>query len=246
VTLASPLALASAPLAADASPARSPAAPFPPSSEAPPASGPALKKRHLPDTPSDRDLVERAQSTGDRRAFGELTRRHQRRIFRLTFHMLRDAAEAEDVTQETFLRAYGAIARFDGRSEPYTWLYRIAVNLSLNAIRARRARRANGGGEEDSPSATPPTGTVSPVDAAHRQLYATIALAIDALSESLRTTLILVCIDGLSHEAAAEVLGAPEGTIAWRVHEARRRLKETLASRGFDLVEALRDLGATR
>ena len=161
--------------------------------------------------------------------------------------MLRDPAEAEDVTQEAFLRAFGAIARFDGRSEPYTWLYRIAVNLSLNALRARKSARRSGTVSEDDPlSASPRAGVVRPIDAAQRQLYAILARSIDELSESLRTTLILVCIDGLSHEEAAEVLGAPEGTIAWRVHEARRRLRETLAARGFDLVEALREIGGTR
>jgi hypothetical protein len=95
---------------------------------------------------SDRELVEAARG-GDAEAFGALVRRHQRRIFRLTAHLLRSASEAEDVTQETFVRAYGALARFDGRSEPFTWIYRIAVNLSLNAIRSRKTSRTS----------TPPT-----------------------------------------------------------------------------------------
>ena len=69
------------------------------------------------------------------------------------------------------------------------------------------------------------------------------AEAIDSLSETLRTTLILVCVDGRSHEEAAEILGAPEGTIAWRVHESRRKLRELLAARGFDLEDALTDGG---
>src|SRR5688572_23388366 len=89
---------------------------------------------------TDRELVH-ASRAGDSTAFGELVERHQRRIFRLTVHLLRDRAEAEDVTQETFVRAYGALDRFDGRSEPFTWMYRIAVNLSLNTIRARKPNR---------------------------------------------------------------------------------------------------------
>ena len=166
--------------------------------------------------------------------------------------MLRDRAEAEDIAQETFVRAYGALARFDGRSEPFTWIYRIAVNLSLNAIRARRsARRSIARQEEDARylsmehdatlrSCSPP------VDAARRQLYMALARAIDTLSDTLRTTLILVCVDGRSHEDAAQILGAPEGTIAWRVHEARRKLRELLTARGFDLDDALlRDGGAS-
>ena len=90
--------------------------------------------------PTDRELVAQAKS-GDAQAFGTIVRRHQRRIFRLAFHLVRSGAEAEDVTQETFVRAYQALDRFDGRSEPFTWLYRIAVNLSLNTIRARKATR---------------------------------------------------------------------------------------------------------
>src|SRR5215470_9383231 len=90
--------------------------------------------------PTDRELVEEAKA-GSALAFGTLVRRYQRRIFRLAFHLVRTGAEAEDVTQETFVRAYQALDRFDGRSEPFTWLYRIAVNLSLNAIRARKSTR---------------------------------------------------------------------------------------------------------
>jgi RNA polymerase sigma-70 factor (ECF subfamily) len=206
--------------------------------------------------PTDRELVDRAR-TGDPQAFGELVRRHQRRLHRLALHMLRDRAEAEDVTQEAFVRAYNALARFDGRSEPYTWLYRIAVNLSLNAIRARKSARRSSGPASDDPrldgiahDAKAGAGSahgqsVEQADAGKRQLYVALAQAIDELTETLRTTLILVCIDGRSHEEAAEILGAPEGTIAWRVHEARRKLREALAARGFDLVDALRDGGGT-
>src|SRR5512136_1388407 len=89
---------------------------------------------------TDRELAEAARG-GDADAFGVLVRRHQRRVFRLAVHLLRNAAEAEDVTQETFVRAYRAMARFDGRSEPFTWIYRIAINLALNTIRARKTAR---------------------------------------------------------------------------------------------------------
>jgi RNA polymerase sigma-70 factor (ECF subfamily) len=186
---------------------------------------------------TDRDLVDRAKR-GDVAAFGQLVRRHQARIFRLAIHMLRDKAEAEDVTQETFIRAYQALARFDGRSEPYTWLYRITVNLSLNTIRSRKTQRVTNDTDdprleglmhEKRPGAADPDS-----DASRKQMYATLCEAIDALSETLRTTLILVCIDGRSHEDAAQILGAPEGTIAWRVHEARRKLKEFMLDRGVD------------
>jgi RNA polymerase sigma-70 factor (ECF subfamily) len=197
---------------------------------------------------TDRDLVDRARA-GDTRAFSEIVRRHQRRIHRLALHMLRDRAEAEDVTQETFVRAFNALARFDGRSEPYTWLYRIAVNLSLNAIRSRKSQRTTSAPAQDDPRLEAllrdaNQSAAEPPDAAQRQLYAALAEAIDALSETLRTTLILVCIDGRSHEEASQILGAPEGTIAWRVHEARRKLRAALAERGFEMGDAV-DGGAS-
>ncbi len=186
---------------------------------------------------TDRDLVDRAKG-GDSAAFGQLVRRHQSRIQRLAIHLLRNRSEAEDVTQETFIRAYRAIERFDGRSEPYTWLYRIAVNLSLNTLRSRKSSRTS---EADDPrmagvveNASGPQSQDPGGQASRKEAYFVLCQGIDGLSETLRATLILVCIDGRSHEEAAQILGAPEGTIAWRVHEARRKLREYLEARGFD------------
>lgn len=187
--------------------------------------------------PTDRDLVDRAKG-GDAASFGELVRRHQQRIHRLAVHMLRDRAEAEDVTQETFIRAFQALPRFDGRSEAYTWFYRITINLSLNRIRSRKTSRAthdtddprlDGLLTDKRPETADPAGS-----AQRRELYLALCQGVDALSDTLRTTLILVCIDGRSHEDVSAILGAPEGTIAWRIHEARRKLKEFLQARGFD------------
>ena len=187
--------------------------------------------------PTDRELVAQAKS-GDAQAFGTLVRRHQRRIFRLAFHLVRTGAEAEDVTQETFVRAYQALDRFDGRSEPFTWLYRIAVNLSLNTIRARKATRDSTPSDDPRIEAllteTRPSQGSDPAAATHqKQLAIALCDGIDKLSDTLRTTLILVCIDGVGHDEAAKILGCPEGTVAWRVHEARRKLREYLAGRGF-------------
>jgi RNA polymerase sigma-70 factor (ECF subfamily) len=188
---------------------------------------------------TDRELVDRARE-GDEEAFGQLVRRHQPRIVRLAAHLLRDRAAAEDVMQETFIRAYRALARFDGRSEPYTWLYRIAVNLSLNALRSRKSHRTSTSADDprmDALVSEKRSTDDPPEDAARRQLYEVLSQGIDSLSETLRATLILVCIDGRSHEEASAILGAPEGTIAWRVHEARRKLKEYMTERGFEPEE---------
>ncbi|HLV22288.1 MAG TPA: sigma-70 family RNA polymerase sigma factor [Polyangiaceae bacterium] len=192
---------------------------------------------------SDRDLVDAARS-GDADAFGILVRRYQKRIYRLAVHLLRDTAEAEDVTQDTFVRAYGALDRFDGRSEPFTWMYRIAVNLSLNAIRSRKSQRRattpddpriEGLLVEKRASIANPAAL-----SADRQLAMALSDGIEELSETLRTTLVLVGVDGLSHAEAADVLGCPEGTVAWRVHEARKKLRAYLQTRGYgqDLEES--------
>ena len=185
---------------------------------------------------NDRELVDRARE-GDAAAFGVIVRRYQKRIYRLAVHLLKDAAEAEDVTQDTFVRAYGALDRFDGRSEPFTWMYRIAVNLSLNAIRSRKTKR-----KATTPDDPRIEGLMIEQRATHadparlssdRQMALVLCEGLDALSESLRMTLILVSIDGLSHAEAAAVLGCPEGTVAWRIHEARRRLRDFMDGRGF-------------
>lgn len=192
-------------------------------------------RQHLPER-TDRELVTAARE-GDAEAFGLLVRRHQRRVYRLAVHLLKSGAEAEDVTQDTFVRAYGALDRFDGRSEPFTWIYRICVNLSLNALRSRKTRRASSPDDprveallvDERPASGSPARS-----SAGKQLSRALVEGIDELSDTLRTTLVLVCIDGLSHAEAGEVLGCPEGTIAWRVHEARKKLRAMLSERGFD------------
>jgi RNA polymerase sigma-70 factor (ECF subfamily) len=192
-------------------------------------------RQHLPER-TDRELVTAARE-GDAEAFGLLVRRHQRRVYRLAVHLLKSGAEAEDVTQDTFVRAYGALDRFDGRSEPFTWIYRICVNLSLNALRSRKTRRASSPDDprieslliDNRPAAGSPARS-----SADKQLSRALVEGIDALSDTLRTTLVLVCIDGLSHAEVGEVLGCPEGTVAWRVHEARKKLRFILSERGFD------------
>ena len=192
-------------------------------------------RQHLPER-TDRELVTAARE-GDAEAFGLLVRRHQRRVYRRAVHLLKSGAEAEDVTQDTFVRAYGALDRFDGRSEPFTWIYRICVNLSLNALRSRKTRRAS---SPDDPRVegllidNHPGGGSPQRSTSDKQLGRALVEGIDELSDTLRTTLVLVCIDGLSHADAGEVLGCPEGTVAWRVHEARKKLRAMLSERGFD------------
>lgn len=176
-------------------------------------------------TPEEAQWLERARG-GDRAAFGMIVRQHQRRIHRLAVHLTGSAGDADDVVQETFLRAYRAIERFDGRAEVFTWLYRICVNVSLN--QRRRQRRVVA--DLDDPRVPEPAAEGSdPAESADQaESWRALAAAVDQLSESLRTTLVLACVESLPYKEIAQVLGCSEGTVAWRVHEARRRLRDAL------------------
>jgi len=183
----------------------------------------------MPD-PKEADLIERAKR-GEKTAFGQLLRMHQRRVYACAIHMLADRGEAEDAVQETFLRAWRAIDRFDGRAELSTWLYRICINVSLNALRRRKRVDASDIADPrlPEPAADPTQGQTDPRHAAQAiELYGKLAKALDQLSPTLRATVVLVLLDGTPQKEAAEALGCSEGTIAWRVHEARRRLREVL------------------
>jgi len=173
-------------------------------------------------------LVELAKA-GDSRAFEALVRRYRKRIFALALHLTGSSSEADDITQEVFLRAYRALDTFEGRSEFFTWVYRMTVNRSLNARRDRQRR-----GEEpmDDPRlelAVAADASDNPAQEAElRQTYARLLRALDALPAEMKTTVVLVALQGLSHGEAAVVQKCSDGTIAWRMHEARRRLGDAM------------------
>ncbi len=192
------------------------------------------------------ELVRRAQA-GDRAAFSQIIRREQQRVFACAMKVLRNKADAEDATQETFVRAYRAIESFDGRSELSTWLYRICVNLSLNKIRSRKKHVAS---DIDDPTRGEPESDAHgqsgnpEIGFAQAEFAQRLALAVSSLSPSLRTTVELVLVEGVGQREAAEVLGCTEGTVAWRVHEARKKLREMLV----DVLDAVptRQVSATK
>jgi RNA polymerase sigma-70 factor (ECF subfamily) len=174
-------------------------------------------------------LVAQAKA-GDVRAFEALVRRYRKRIFALALHMTRSASEADDIAQDVFLKAFRALPQFEGRSQFFTWVYRMAVNRSLNA---RRDRERRGEDNLDDPRLE----LAMEVDAKHhpgraaelRQTYARLLRALDSLPADMRTTVILVSLQGMSHGEAGVIQKVSEGTIAWRMHEARRRLHESMS-----------------
>ena len=174
-------------------------------------------------------LVAQAKA-GDVRAFEALVRRYRKRIFALALHLTGSASEADDIAQEVFLKAFRALGQFEGRSQFFTWVYRMAVNRSLNA---RRDRARRGEDTLDDPRvelAVAVDARENPGRAAElRQTYARLLRALDSLPAEMRTTVILVSLQGMSHGEAAVIQKVSDGTIAWRMHEARRRLGEAMA-----------------
>jgi RNA polymerase sigma-70 factor (ECF subfamily) len=171
-----------------------------------------------------------AAKAGDQRAFEALVVRYRKRIFALALHITGSASEADDIAQDVFLKAYRALPQFEGRSQFFTWVYRMAVNRSLN-VRRDRARR----GEDtlDDPRlelAVAVDARSNPGrEAELRQTYARLLRALDSLPLEMRTTVILVSMQGMSHGEVAVIQSLSEGTVAWRMHEARRRLHDAMA-----------------
>ncbi|MDQ3035021.1 MAG: RNA polymerase sigma factor [Myxococcota bacterium] len=200
------------------------------------------------------ELVEAARS-GDPRAFEALVKRYRHRIFALALHMTGSPSDADDITQDAFVRAYKNIQRFEGRSEFFTWLYRIALNRALNVRRDRTRRRT---ADLDDPRVTVAVAVDSNGDPHRalelRQTYTYLVRAFDRLSPLLKTTIALTMMQGLSYPEAAVVLETTEGTIAWRIHEARKQMRNALDSmfkdptplRVADIVRARKAAAAAR
>jgi len=173
---------------------------------------------------------------GDREAFGRLVRRHQRRVYAAALHITGNHSDADDVAQESFVRAYRGLATFDGRADFFTWLYRITVNTALNALRSDKrgaTLQAKSGQEAAHVGGRPESlGQAASTPAQTAQQTAEVTRVLDAvasLSASLRVTLVLATIEELPHKQIAEILEIPEGTVAWRVNEARRLLRQRLS-----------------
>jgi RNA polymerase sigma-70 factor, ECF subfamily len=177
------------------------------------------------------ELVARAQA-GSREAFGELVRRYRPRILALALHLCGSESEAEDIAQEVFFKAYRKLDTFEGRSEFFTWVYRMAVNRSLNARRDRSRRRETTMDDPRVAIAVAVDADGDPARAAElRQVYTLLVAALDRLPPDMRTSVVLVVLQGLSQAEAAVVQACSPGTVAWRIHEARQRLRTAVERR---------------
>jgi RNA polymerase sigma factor (sigma-70 family) len=171
---------------------------------------------------TDGDLIARVLVDDDQHAFGELVRRHQSSVRGLLRQLTRtDVALADDLAQDTFLRAYKNIRSFRGEARFSTWLYRIAYNCFRED--ARRRKELVGIDEEQLQAERDP----QVVDPALRQ---DLMHALNLLPLHERSAILLCCQNGLSHEEAARVLDIPLGTVKTNVLRGREKLKRTLAA----------------
>lgn len=198
------------------------------------------------DPPASRDadlaLVRRTVA-GDPRAYELLVMKYQRRIERLIGRMVRDTDLVQDIAQETFIRAYRALAQFRGDAQFYTWLYRIAVNTTKKALADMRRdplvteTALRSVDEEDETSAVENELTTEETPEtvlAAREIAAAVNQAVQALPDELRQAVTLREIEGLSYEEIAEVMHCPIGTVRSRIFRAREaisaRVKPLLAN----------------
>ncbi len=183
---------------------------------------------------SDLLLVERVKEWDDVRAFDEIVRRHKQRIFSYVCRMTHDSPDAEDLTQEVFIRAYQSRHRFRADAAVDTWLYRIATNLVID--RFRRNQRAPQpwvplDEDDDTPDALPATDRESDPEARAQlgELQREVRRAVQTLPPKLRGAVVLHDIEGLSYEEVAEALGCPVGTVKSRLFNGRHLLRRKLA-----------------
>ncbi|WP_317202309.1 RNA polymerase sigma factor RpoE [Janthinobacterium sp.] len=181
----------------------------------------------------DQLLVERVQQ-GDKRAFDVLVSKYQRRLMRLVSRLVHDQAEAEDVVQETFIKAYRALPHFRGDSAFYTWLYRIGVNTAKNYL-VTQGRRTPTSTDTDAEQAESFDGGDNLRDIntpesmlASKQIAEAVNAAMDSLPLELRTAIVLREIEGLSYEEISAVMACPIGTVRSRIFRAREVIAEKL------------------
>ncbi|MGB5285963.1 MAG: RNA polymerase sigma factor [Polyangiales bacterium] len=186
------------------------------------------------------ELVARAKG-GDSAAFDELVRTYRPRVYALALHLTGQASDADDITQDAFLKAYHKLPEFEGRSEFFTWIYRITLHRALNAKRDKNRRRTVPLDDPRLLAAVAVDSEGDPERAAQlRDRYRALLEAFDQLSPLLQTTVVLTTLQGLNYKEAAVVLETTEGTIAWRIHEARRKMRNYLDRLDEGLARAKR------
>lgn len=177
---------------------------------------------------ADLELAGRIRA-GDGGAFEELYQQHASRLYNLAYRMAGGPAEADDLLQEIFLLAYRKLGSFRGESSLGTWLYRLAMNHCLDALRSRQARmgQQTDSLDEDGAvevAAAPPISSVSRMD---------LERAIETLPPACRAAFLLHDVEGFGHQEIGAILGISEGTSKSQVHKARLRIRAHLGAREY-------------
>lgn len=186
-----------------------------------------------PSPERDRHLVERAQN-GDKEAFRQLVIAYQERIFTVVRGMVRNQEDAQDIAQDVFIKAYGSLPSFQGQSSFYTWLYRIAVNMTIDHRRKRGRRQESSFDEKFDQDAAegadiPESQSLSPQRAIlDKELGVKIRLAMESLPEDQRTAIVLRELEGLSYKEIADMMECSQGTVMSRLFYGRKKLQEIL------------------
>ena len=165
---------------------------------------------------------------GNRAAFGQLVNRYQGRLYNTLLHVVGSREEAEDVCQEAFVQAFVKLESFGGRSAFYTWLYRIAFNLSVSRRRRKRAEVSIDQHRERTGDEPRDVGEGPADQLLREEQVRQVRRAIEMLSDEHRAILVLREMDGCGYETIAEILELPLGTVRSRLHRARLQLREQL------------------
>lgn len=174
-----------------------------------------------PETEAPTSLDVRRAQRGDAAAFERLYRQHVGHVYGLCLRMVADPGQAEELTQDVFVRAWGKLDRFSGRSAFSTWLHRLTVNLVISAQRSRKRERDRYESDE---------GAVEqfPVRAGTAGLGLDLERAIASLPRQARRVFVLYQLEGYAHQEVAEALGIAQGTSKAHLYKARQVLKESL------------------
>ncbi len=196
----------------------------------------AVSERHHTSSPSDEELIARAVS-GDDGAFAALVRRHTDLVYTVVLRVVGNEADADDVTQEAFVRAHRALGRFRGDSKFSSWLYRIAVNRALTHLQKKK-RRGTSVELDESPYVEAAVAGERVVDpesfVLNEEMRRQVREAVEALPPRYRAVVTLFYLEERSYKEVAEILGIPLGTLKTHLHRSRALLKEILVSRGTE------------
>jgi RNA polymerase sigma-70 factor (ECF subfamily) len=202
--------------------------------QSPPERTASADVESTPNVPSETELVARAR-TGDLAAYDDLVQRYQQRIYATVYHMTANHEDANDLAQDAFIKAYQALKSFKGGSSFYTWVYRIAVNKTINFLKQRKNRSQMSLNDldfnaENDPDLVALVSEKTPRrDAALSELQEKLNEAMQRLSDQHRLVVTLHDVQGLSHEEIAKIMECNIGTVRSRLFYARQQLQGYLS-----------------